>query len=195
MAKELLGDFGMIKEKIASRLFGQENDFFLLNNGVILEINSLCGTRTFTKFGYLDGIKRVRPQKADFTIVRDEKERLLSAYNKKIIVNDDWKKSLLRLSTGLKYQMEFTKFMQILIERKDRHLFIDKHFRPSKSTGKPIYISELKTNPILSPCTIQTISRREKSSEEVARSSVFYKTNTSLDENKLIDSYMRLFDA
>ena len=195
MAKKLLEDFGMIVQKIAMLFFSQSNDFFLLRDGTVLEINSLCGTRTFKKYGYLDGIKRVQQQKADYTIIRDERERLLSAYNKKVISRDDWRKSLLRLSTGIKYQLKFDEFIRVLISRKEKSLFIDKHFKPSSASGKPILISELGKTPTLKPYVTETIGRRAKSSEQVAKKSILYKTNITASEEALITYYIGLFNA
>ena len=81
---------------LASIFFPQENDFpFELSNGIVIEVNSLCASRTFLKYGFLSGITSIKrkPRAADITIVRDEYARLLPVYNKKII-DDDWKKSI-----------------------------------------------------------------------------------------------------
>lgn len=180
---------------LTKHLFKQSNDFFRLKNGLVLEINSLCGTRTFTKFGYLNDIKAVEPQIADITIIRDEKERLLSAYNKKIIAKDDWKKFFLRMSIGVDAGIEFSKLIQVLISRKNTGKFIDKHFMPCSATGNPLTIEALKSDKTLYSLVSKTIERREKNSLEVSGKNKRFKKKITNEETKLILKYMDLYNA
>lgn len=182
---------------LATILFSQENDFFELSNGRVIEVNSLCASRTFMKYGVLSGITCVKskPPVVDITIVRDEYARLLSAYNKKIIADDDWKKSFLRAAVGLRKNMSFESFVQTLVDRKKRALFIDKHFRPCTSVGTAMTLEGVKYDSSLGPLVWETLSRKTKSSAEVAAKKTKFKEHLSDSERRLVSDYLRLYET
>jgi len=121
-------------------IFRQVNDFFLIND-IVVEVNSLCGTRTFysmSKDGLIKTIKTngKKTETADITIIRNEEDRMLSAYNKKILGRySDIKKNVLLLESGLFLVSTFDEMLVNLIERYISNKHIDKHFRVCTSTS------------------------------------------------------------
>jgi len=116
-------------------LFKNENPLYLIKNVGIVEVNALCGTRSFN-----EACKRLPSEirlfngnsdAVEYTIVRDEKHRLVSAYNKKVLAtNTDWRKYILLFANGLSTNIQFVKYIDTLIDAKKSGLIIDKHFRP-----------------------------------------------------------------
>ena len=176
-------------------LFNQENDHFKSSDGLVVEVNSLCGSRSFVAFGHLDGFERIKPQRADITIVRDENLRLLSAFNKKIVARDDWRKAALRRSIGINKTMDFKDFVEHIIERKLNERFIDKHFKPCKGTGKKVTIDEIRENSTLSRIFEHTFMFRIKSSSDVASKYDGYKPSLLTCDIKLVRDYVSLYYA
>jgi hypothetical protein len=176
-------------------LFNQENDHFKSSDGIVVEVNSLCGSRSFVAFGHLDGFKRIKPQRADITIIRDESLRLLSAFNKKIVARDDWRKTALRRSIGINRTMDFNDFIEHLIERKLKEKFIDKHFKPCTGTGKKFTIDDIAESATLSKIFEHTFMFRIKSSSEVASKYDSYKSSLLTCDVELVRNYLSLYHA
>lgn len=139
-----------IMTSLASEIFRRKAHFvcYQFEDAVIITA-PLVMTQTFNKYG-----KRIRqselythPNKKKYLLVRSENERLLSAYNKKILgVDTDWRKTLLLHSTRLTPQMSFAQFMRKLIENRKRNLFIDRHFIPLKELYSELTIQTQKTS-------------------------------------------------
>ena len=127
--------------------------------------------------------------------MRDEYARLLSAYNKKIIADDDWKKSILRGVVGLRKNMSFEAFVQTLADRKRKALFIDKHFRPCTAVGTVMTLEEVKSDTSLGPLVWETLSRKVKSSAEVAAKKPGFKEHLSDSDRRLVSEYLRLCET
>lgn len=176
-------------------IFNQDNDYYLLKDGKILEINSLCATRTFKKFSKFDDAKLVKPCKADYTIVRSENDRLLSAYNKKIVAKDDWKKIILRASLGVYGQISFIDFINRLIYLKKNSKFIDKHFRPCFASGEKVSLKNVAQHAKLAEQVKQTINQNVKSSKDVASRFAGFKATLSPFEISVVSRYLSLYDA
>lgn len=74
---------------------------------------------------YLPGIENC------FALWRPEIDRLISAYNKKVIpAKKTYRKKLLLSSTGLDFDMTYEEYICRLLSRQLNGLFIDRHFLP-----------------------------------------------------------------
>jgi hypothetical protein len=131
---------------VAKLLFGSRNDLFFIKNVGVIEVNPLCGTRTFYTAcaEHPSEIKSLKyfDLNISYTIVRDEGSRLKSAYNKKVVaVNTDWRKRVLLLASGIPSTVTFREFMDLLIRYKGAGKYIDRHFRPCEiNSSKAVHI-------------------------------------------------------
>lgn len=151
---------------VALSFFSQSNEFFKTAELGLIEVNSLCGTRTFNSLcqEHPDLITRVDNTgllEPNLTVVRDEKVRLVSAYNKKVLgVHSDFRKHLLLYSMGIKPDSSFEAFIRALLARRAADKEIDKHFKPCSGKGERVDIDTLIiSHPDSSLCNILKYKR------------------------------------
>ena len=182
---------------LAIKIFKSKERFLIYSyRDVIIITAPLVMTQTFNRYG-----RRIKYDRMNmsmykaYLLVRSEEERLLSAYNKKVIgVKTDWKKKLLLLANDLSAEMDFTQFLQKLIQNRKEGRFIDRHFVPLKASYTElgidfatISIQELLAlYPELSDIKI-------KSSEVVVGK--LRKRNLNLSEKQLINEYLGLWSV
>jgi hypothetical protein len=178
-------------------IFKQHLEKYKAPNGVVVGVNPLCGSRTFEYLAAKGVIRKVGHETiTTLIVVRNEEERILSAYNKKIVSQSDWKKVVLRRLNGMKQGMSFTDFMCVLIRRKSHGYFIDKHFRPcTKQGGSLMNITDTyfleKTLGIEEKSLMNT---KVKSSESVMPKGVSAKKNLTARESKLFKRYIGSYE-
>jgi hypothetical protein len=177
-------------------VFNQNIESFISQRGVVVGVNPLCGTRTFLKLTSIDLLSlNKKGLSLDAVIVRDEYERILSAYNKKVQSRNDFKKDILRQLSGLRFGMSFTQYIVTLIDRKMKGYFIDKHFSPCKTHEKNnISIKDSRTVELkLSLPAGYLDALKVKASSDVVSPNLSQKLRMSNDEKQLVTLYLALY--
>lgn len=154
----------------------------------------LIMTQTFNYYGKRIKYEELKTfRKRPLLLIRSDEERLLSAYNKKVLgVKTDWKKRLLLLSNGITSEMSFTQYLEKLIINRRKGRFIDRHFVPLK-----VLYSKIDTS--VEKITIQELllkypelaNTRLKSSKAVVGNS--RKCDLNIYETQLVDEYLELW--
>ena len=187
-----------LKGIILKKAFNQSLEIFITKGNKIFGVNPLCGSRTFAELARKKIIKvdTRNSNKLDFIITRDETERLISAYNKKIIANDDWKKLALRWSSYLKFKMSFNDYLKALILMKKNNIFIDKHFKPctEDNANELIEISNSsRLEELIGLEENYLKNNKTKSSKDVAGNEAININNIDNEGKLLLDEYFGLY--
>lgn len=186
-----------VNESLQRLLFNQELEFYKTRLNKIVAVNPLCGSRTLhhlSKEGYLSRSESI--PYPHYCVFRDEKKRFLSAYNKKILSSNDWKKIVLRNLNGLALGMSFTDFLLTLLARKKAGKYIDKHFRPCIKTGRQsisIDDSNALSEALEIPLTLLS-NNKFATSREVVDKRFGTLTTLSAADHKLLESYLSLYE-
>jgi len=143
--------------------------FFL--DGKIVFAAPLVMTQTLSHIAKrISNEEAFKNQAEKYILIRSEHERLLSAYNKKIIgCPTDWRKNYLLLSSSLNSSMSFSEFVQQLIYNRMSGLFIDRHFVPQSFLYEPCFLHATSLEINRASCMFPVLKKHHlKSSAEVA---------------------------
>ena len=178
-------------------LFNDGLEYYKTRSGAFIGVNALCASRTLKalcSLGELTAVSKV--EKIDICIYRSEEKRILSAYNKKVLSNNDWKKIILRKLNNLYFGMEFNEFLEVLIERKKRGMFIDKHFAPC-FLGGVVNVSIDNKKALCSALEIDNQILNDlhvASSESVISKHFELKQSLTPSELNLLNQYLDLYE-
>ena len=183
--------------ELAFTFFDQNNDFFKIKDFGIVEVNALCGSRTLHQLARSSDLVTVTKFDTNpkVSIVRDDRLRMVSAYNKKVkAVNTDWRKRLLLYANDLDADFSFIQFLNTLIQRKINGLKIDKHFRPCRGDGEIFLRLDQFGSYINVPFVEEYLVRNKfQSSEQLLGKSSLKYSALSVKEKDTLESYLRLF--
>jgi len=157
---------------------------------------SLLSNNSFSQCSY----ENYKKSKQKIFLFRSDKNRLISAYNKKIKFRDnDLNKLFLLKSTGLANVESFADYLRVLSFRKQTNRFIDRHFQCYKN-GCPhffnikIDIDNIDKKLLKKEIFMEIFSNKIKSSELLSkdRKPISFNNLNDLDKKNL-QSYIGLW--
>lgn len=168
--------------------------YFKLINGNIVACPPLCMTQSMFYMASKNIVSFQRQaNKVDFLITRPEIDKLASGYNKKIVAGkDSIMKQLLLSSTGLNVDNSFEEMLKILIMRRDKNIYIDKHFLPIFVLTKGVEIkSKIDMSSSLDlkllECLVGSKLVKYKSTKSITKD---YRVFNALNSNDSIESLL-----
>ena len=193
----------MILSKAAELYFSLKEPVltFKIKRGLIIHTCPLVMTQTLIYASNVQriGLKESSSQDTRFLLVRDELDRMLSAYNKKVPPSrTDRNKRFLLRSSGLASHMKFDEFLYVLKERKIRKQFIDRHFIPQVSLIKKVNLPPCEKlvlgSDIFKKILGDVASIKIASSKEVTGVSRITPANLSVSDKMELKEYLALYD-
>lgn len=161
--------------------------------GKTICVPPLCMTQTFSKLekmGCVYKVKAYDSSSADYLLTRPEIDRLISAYNKKVISRSGIKKRLLLYCAEIPPLVCMRGLIDLLKEKRRRNQWTDKHFKSVRElvpnelwlNSQHLNISILEERCLLTEIIGVPSLPKEKSSESVAGASLYLPEDSLKDE-------------